>query len=87
LPTRHLNPPFALVKGKIKSLEPPCALVEGKTSVSPEPPPRPVIPAKAGIQNKNWLLSLLKQGLAFNKALHGFRQNSGMDFDSVIGPE
>jgi hypothetical protein len=29
----------------------------------------------------------LKQGFAFNKALHGFRQNSGKGFNSDIGPE
>jgi hypothetical protein len=48
---------------------------------------KPVIPAKAGIQNKNWLLSFLKQALALNKAVHGFRQNSGKGFNSGIRPE
>jgi hypothetical protein len=29
----------------------------------------------------------LKQALAFDKALHGFRQNSGMGFESAKRPE
>jgi hypothetical protein len=49
--------------------------------------PRPVIPAKAGIQHKNGPLSLLKQGIALNRAVHGFRQNSGKGFNNDNGPE
>jgi hypothetical protein len=52
-----------------------------------ESSPQAVIPAHAGIQNKNELLSLLKQGVAFENALHGFRQNSGKAFDCNLGPE
>jgi hypothetical protein len=61
---------------------------------------KPVIPAYAGIQNKNWLLSLLgmapqwkrplphcNRAKAFNSALHGFRQNSIKGFNRAIGPE
>jgi hypothetical protein len=59
-----------------------------------EAAPQVVIPAKAGIQNKNGPLSFLeqplplsKQAAAFNYAALGFRQNSGIAFDGGIGPE
>jgi hypothetical protein len=48
---------------------------------------KPVIPAYAGIQNRIGLLSLLKQNLALNRAVHGFRQNSVKGFDTGIRPE
>jgi hypothetical protein len=64
----------ALCQGAIKrvSLQPGTAVVIPTEALNPAS--RPVIPAKAGIQNKNGPLSFLKQGLAFNKkAVHGFK--------------
>jgi hypothetical protein len=48
--------------------------------------PDPSSPRKRGTRIKLAVV-LIETGLAFNKAAHGFRQNSGMAFDSGKRPE
>jgi hypothetical protein len=78
--TQHTFVLARLASLALLSLDPPCMpVVEGQNL------PAPSSPRKRGTRIKR-VVVLIETGLAFNKAVNRFRQNSGMAFDSGKRP-